>query len=404
MPTQAIRGVELVTTGSWAASTGQATITRGELEAMLEAGRDQLLDRAPIKLGHRSALNDPVGDGEPAYGWVIPTRVGPSTSQPGETSLYGDLVGIPGKLAAAIPTAYRRRSVEVAYAVKARSGKAYAAVLTAIALLGITKPAVKGLADVVALYGADGVTTDHVDRLEVVDGLEASPGLVAMLAEARNAGVDLAVLDRMAAAAGARDTANVPPSVDETVNDDPQSAITAPTTGVIMAGIVTEERLRELLAQEQDADVEGTLAALRTPATPADVVAPATEVETPVTPVVADVAASEAPATVTLSAGAWEDAQADLKWARDRRRADVLDGAVRTGRIAPAERASFAAQLERDEEGTTALITGLAPRFAVDSVGTDTVTPAAELAAGTTDAAWADFDRATFGIDVPVQA
>lgn len=413
MPTKAIRDVELVTTGTWAASTGRVAVTRTELEAMLAAGKDQLLDRAPVKFGHSSALNDPIGDGEPAYGWVIPTRVGPSTSQPGETSLFGDLVGIPARLAEAIPTAYRRRSVEVAYAVKTTAGKLYSAVITAVALLGVTKPAVKGLADVVALYGA-GAEIDHRDRLEIVDGLEASPQAVAMLAAAAAAGATVEIVDAIAAAAGARDTASIPPPVDETVNDDPQKPLPG---GSPMAGtVVTEARIRELLGQEQNADVEATIAALRTPAAgdpatpaapaaavpdaPAATATPATPADpaaTPAEPVVATVAASEG--TATLSADTLSELQRDAAWARDQRRAQLLDGAIAAGKITPAERAHFAAAVERDEAGTTALIGGLAARFPVGAGrGSDTA-PLAELSEGPADAEWDGFMSRTFGID-----
>jgi hypothetical protein len=47
------------------------------------------------------------------------------------------------------------------------------------------------------------------------------------------------------------------------------------------------------------------------------------------------------------------------------RKKKALDDAIKTGRIAPAERVAFAASLDRDEAGTTELLGKLAPRFNV---------------------------------------
>jgi hypothetical protein len=152
MSTASIRDVELVKVGTWAASTGVTTVTRDDLTAMVTAYADGLVDKPVIKIGHDddNEPNSPLGDGEPAYGWVGNVRL----SDDGST-LLGDLVGMPGKLAEVAPTAWRRRSVEIAWGVKTAGGKSYRAVLTGLALLGVQKPAVKGLADVLALYSHD---------------------------------------------------------------------------------------------------------------------------------------------------------------------------------------------------------------------------------------------------------
>ena len=146
MATASIRDVELVATGSWAGLTGQTVIERSDLEAVLEAAADPDVDGAPIKLGHV----DSRFDGEPAMGWVEPTRI---IDRDGRSILVGDLVGMPARLAEVAPTAYRRRSVELLFGVKTPGGRAYRAVLTGLALLGVAAPAVKGLADVAALFG-----------------------------------------------------------------------------------------------------------------------------------------------------------------------------------------------------------------------------------------------------------
>lgn len=115
----------------------------------------------------------------------------------------------------------------------------------------------------------------------------------------------------------------------------------------------------------------------------------------------------------TLSAGQLAELQRDAAWARDTRRANVLDTAVREGRITPAERGfltselssapagtqvtGFAAALERDEDGTTTLLGTLAPRFPTSELGSsDATTQTADKAA---EAAFDEFERATFGLD-----
>lgn len=428
MRTSTIKGVELVSVGTWAASTGVTQITRADLEAMLAAHADGFVDKGPVKLGHASPLNDALGDGSPAYGWVVPTGI--RANAQGKDTLVGDLVGMPSQLAAIAPTAYRRRSVEIAWDVKTPGGKTYRAVLTGVALLGADAPAVKGLADVLALYTAAPADAGRADVLEVVDGLEDNHVAVAMLSAARNAGAGTAQLDAIAAAAGARDTADVPPPVEDPDNHGPQTSTqTSTQEGRTMT--VTDDQIRKALNLAADADVDAEvnriIAERETPTTtdtgaatggaPApSAQAPATgapaapsaqaPAATPAAPVAPAAPASGQPAagelvgagagagaeTVTLSAGTWAQAQETLKWAEDRRRQEVLDAAVRSGRIAPAEVSHFAAQLSRDEQGTTTLLSQLTPRFPTTEVG-DPAAPSAQVAEDAFDA----FERGVFG-------
>ena len=409
--TATLTGVELVSVGTWAASTGVTKVTRADLEAMLAAHADGLVDHAPVKLGHVSPLNDDLGDGAPAYGWVVPTHI--DTNAAGLETLYGDLVGMPAKLAEVAPTAYRRRSVEIAWQVKTPQGKTYAAALIGIALLGASAPAVKGLADVVALYSSE-PEVDHVDTLELVTGLEDTPGLVAMLAAARKAGATVDQLDAMAAAAGARDTADVPPPTTGPDNDDPKTttADQRPQTG---RTTMTDEELRAKLGLEQDADVDQALRNIleergTDPATAS------TDPQTQPDPEQGEQqpeqgeqapAQEQQPELVQLSAATYAELTALAEDTRRERRTRVLDDAVRAGRITPAERGKlthelaagetvtgFAAALERDEEGTTTLLSGLAPRFAVTELGAGDA-PHSEAA----ETAFDEFDRDTFGIN-----
>lgn len=401
MRTATIKDVELVSVGTWAASTGVTKVTRTDLEAMLAAHADGLIDHAPVKLGHDSTLNDDLGDGAPAYGWVVPTGIRPNAA--GADTLVGDLVGMPAKLAAVAPTAYRRRSVEIAWGLKTPAGKTYAAALIGVALLGASAPAVKGLADVVALYTGTAPDVDRVTALELVTGLESNPVAVAMLTAARQAGAPVAQLDAMAAAAGASDTADVPPPVDDPDNDDqvtsPPTTAPAPPNG---RTTMTDEELRAALNLEADADVDTALTALleeraTDPATattdPQVDPEPATEPEVdPAAEPATDPAAE--PQLVTLSAATYTELTEAAATIREQRRNTALDDAIRTGRIAPAERSAFAAQMETNEAGTITLLGQLAPRFAVTELG-DASAPNAQAA----DQAYDEFERSTFGLD-----
>lgn len=139
MATVNIPGVELVKTGTWQASTGTVTITETDLASMVAESRDPAVDGVPVKLGHV----DPRFDGEPALGWVRNLRL----SGDGST-LIGDLMEVPASLADIIGSAYPRRSVEIDWGLPTSDGGKRGAVLTGLALLGVTPPAVKGLGDV----------------------------------------------------------------------------------------------------------------------------------------------------------------------------------------------------------------------------------------------------------------
>lgn len=487
MPTRAIRNVELVAVGRWSASTGPVTITRDDLESILEAHRDGLVDAAPVKLGHRSKLNDELGDGAPAFGWVIPTGIRKGAG--GVDTLVGDLVGIPAKLAEVAPTAYRRRSVELAHKVTVR-GKAYSAVLTAVSLLGVQAPAVKSLGDVLALYSADdplnaadktflaemivhhnqaltmarkvldagsngdvaklarrivdaqtreialmrdylgeagikptgsakhmGAATFEgatIGTVELVDGLEGNVTAVAMLTAATKAGASVDVIDALARAAGASDTAAIPTDVPDDVETPPEQQTTTPPTGgppMPAPRTYDEQQLRELLSLEADADVDAALRQLASvepaPASPASPVDPATPGVEPALPVVTPASTPTGepevpepvgaePQLVTLSAGTHAELTELATWARSRRRDEVLDAAVTSGRIAPAERTAFGAMLERDEQGTTTLLSGLSPRFATSELGSDTAPEVEDTAQAK---AFDDFEARTFGLN-----
>lgn len=193
--TTAIRGVELVAAGTWDASTGRTRITAADLQAMVDAAGDPEADAAPVKIGHdddrfQDADGNPPStrDGEPAYGWVANLRVndqpitrkgpdGKTETVPAGNVLLGDLVGVPRKLADIMHTALRRRSVELVRHDRV-GGRVYKAVLTGLALLGVQAPAVKGLADLRALFADQLTPTPERFSVEITapdDGGDTPP-------------------------------------------------------------------------------------------------------------------------------------------------------------------------------------------------------------------------------------
>lgn len=164
MATVTVPDVELVSAGTWDASTGRSTITPDDLTSAVQAFSDHLVNKPPVKIGHTDPrFSDGNHDGAPAFGWIENIRTSPDGQK-----LLGDLVGVPAKLAEIMPAAFRRRSIEMAYGYRTAAGKVYRAVVTGLALLGAQAPAVRNLADVVALYTA-GNTVEDFEALLVVD-------------------------------------------------------------------------------------------------------------------------------------------------------------------------------------------------------------------------------------------
>lgn len=146
--------VELMHAGTWDASTGTHTFTADDFASAIAALDCPAVRRPVIKLGHV----DPRFDGEPAVGWVDHLA-----TTNGGRCLVGDLVGMPGWLATpdehghtVIASAYPNRSIEGQWDYRCAIGHTHPFVLTGLALLGISEPAIgtlQSLQDVGALYG-----------------------------------------------------------------------------------------------------------------------------------------------------------------------------------------------------------------------------------------------------------
>lgn len=149
--------VELVAAGTWRASTGITTFTDDDLAQAVAALDCPGIRNPVLKLGHEE--DDPDGqkmrwDGEPAVGWIDNMRLNDTA-----TKIIGDFAGMPAWLAEALPSAYPDRSIEIYRPFMCQIGHTHPAVITAVALLGVTAPGVgvlKSLQDVRALYTAAG--------------------------------------------------------------------------------------------------------------------------------------------------------------------------------------------------------------------------------------------------------
>jgi hypothetical protein len=355
--TTTFKDVQLVKAGTWGGMTGRSTITPEDLADAVAAYADPEIDRGVIKIGHDGDLN--LATGHPALGWIENLKLSAD-----KNTLIGDLVDIPSKLAAIIPKAYRRRSVEMSLGVTTPSGKKYRAALTGLALLGAKAPAVKGLDDVLKLYASEGVPgqEDESTREQVV----------------------------AFAVDGATDTAPVPHDPEQTGKSGDGSN----TPDERGADVALSEALKKKLGLPEtatDAEVEAALEAA-TLAAPAAIEKTAEEIAAEAAAAAASpdaaAAAAAAPAagtqlsegveTVVLTKAVFAELQGgneSLKMLLAERAADkketALDAAIRAGKIAPAERVAFAASWDKNAEATETLLSTLAPRFSTIELGAD---------------------------------
>ncbi len=152
-----IPGVELCRVGHWEASTGPWDCTAEQIAAAVDAQHDPTFGGpAVLKLGH-FGFGAGESDADPGIGRIKNLRA----SDDGQI-LLGDLVGVPAPLAEIMTSAYPARSVEAALEVTTKSGRYYAMVLTGLALLGETPPAIASLADVYELYGTTDQVADYI--------------------------------------------------------------------------------------------------------------------------------------------------------------------------------------------------------------------------------------------------
>lgn len=382
-----VKGVELARAGTWNGLTGPVTLTPEDLQDAVRAYEDREVDHAAVKLGHI----DPRFDGQPAAGWVERLRL----SEDGRT-LLGDLVDMPSKLAAILPAAFRRRSVELRRGLVTPSGKRYRAVLSGLALLGVQAPAVKGLADVLEQYASDGTpgmdddaTHDRVDTIAMSDG-------------------DTPTIPHPAGAAGDAGNNPAPDGADDTREDgtmDPQTKAHLVTVLGLKPDATDAEVQAELAAQAENATTErentDTTAGTDAGKLPQAGAESTTETTgTTAAPAAGQTAEGQAPAAlsdgmVSVPRETWDALRADvarLTRAEHDREADaMLSDALQSGRIGPAEMDTWRKQLDNTatRAGAAAMLSELPARYPVTMLGS-AVAPEATPDTSTWDA---DADR-----------
>lgn len=142
MPIVTRPGVEIARTGEWNTSTGKWHCTRAQLADAVRAQDSGQFVGGIIKLGHTDPrFNSPDHDGEPALGQIRNLRLAD-----GGDSLIGDLL-IPDWLDEDLAATYPSRSVEADLGVEMADGEKFSMVVTGMALLGVTKPAIQSLAE-----------------------------------------------------------------------------------------------------------------------------------------------------------------------------------------------------------------------------------------------------------------
>lgn len=155
-------GVEILSVGGPVHGTGSAAEgdywTADALREIAEANRALAGELKPAAtIGH--------GSGDPAVGWLENVRINEDGSK-----LLADVKSVPRRFAELVKArAYRTRSVELSRVTSQRDGRRFEHVVTGLAWLGGRLPAVRTLADVVALYEHDGVTEQRSAGELVVD-------------------------------------------------------------------------------------------------------------------------------------------------------------------------------------------------------------------------------------------
>jgi hypothetical protein len=171
LQTVGIRAMAIVRSGSFRAKTGPIDVTPAMLASMVKAAKDPEIRDPVIKIGHVGLSAQ--GDGAPAMGWLRNIRMSGDR-------LLADAVGIPRKYAPLVlsepdhPAPYRSRSVEIEFNVTTPGGRKYPAVLTALALLGEKKPAISNLDDVLNLYTAASAPSGESHVLLAIDEEETT--------------------------------------------------------------------------------------------------------------------------------------------------------------------------------------------------------------------------------------
>jgi hypothetical protein len=193
-------GVPIAALGTWMTATGEWQVTHDQLRDAVVAQHDPAFRRPVLKLGHldsRFTDGQMLGDGQPAVGRLENLRLSADGSQ-----LLADLVGIPAWLDDVLDSAYPSRSIEALTGVETAAGAHYAMVVTGLALLGETTPAIETLGDLADLFGVPRSVEAYTAAATVAaSALPPTPVEAAMPARALGQVVASASIDELIRAA-----------------------------------------------------------------------------------------------------------------------------------------------------------------------------------------------------------
>lgn len=321
--------VELARPGAWKLSTGQTEFTDQMLRDAADFFAASGGQAVPVKLGHNDSRFD--GDGEPAFGSVTNIRYAEDDRGP---VLLGDVVDMPTWLAASAPKRWPNRSVE-GWQDFEYDGREYSLVLSGLAFLGVTPPAVRNIRSLADLQVALAASTAVRIAASAPDAdLAASPETPASEAEEEptddeGTGMDpVKIREALGLSADASD-------------DEVQSAFTVGFTN-----------------ESPPPEPEPVQAALFEPPTRT----PAPVRREPVA----------AAGTIVLASSVWEETQKTIKSLTDHvaktkrdERDDVIAKAVGAGKFTPAQKPHFSRLWDADPDGTRTLIDTLTPNSAL---------------------------------------
>jgi len=140
-------GVELARPGAWSVTVGDGNFTAEMLRDAADFYTASGGQAVPIRLGHKDSR---FNDGEPTFGSVTNIRYLEDDRGP---VLLGDIVGMPGWLAASAPSRWPNRSVQGWQNVE-HDGREYSLTLSALAFLGAVPPAVRNIKSLADLQNA----------------------------------------------------------------------------------------------------------------------------------------------------------------------------------------------------------------------------------------------------------
>jgi hypothetical protein len=321
-----LHGVELARPGPWLTKTGQRSFSAQDLRDAAEFFAASGGQAVPVKLGH----DDDRFDGEPSFGSVTNIRYTEDDRGP---VLLGDIVDMPSWLAASAPKRWPNRSIE-GWQNFTFDGREYSLILSGLAFLGVTPPAMRNIRSLTDLQNAIAASSaQRVFASAPVDDLAAAP-------------------QTPAAAAGN-------PEVEESGMDP--------------------AKFREALGLAPDAsddEVRAAFDAALPPPTPT-IAEPAKPVQASLFGEEPKTAQSQKPAPIPagmmlVSASAWqqrEDAVKNLTdfMAQSKRneRDDYIAKAVQAGKFTPAQKPHFTKMWDGDPDATRAYIDSMTPNSAL---------------------------------------